>query len=234
MSGKATLTAGQSAKKLWPNGYRWMQGMADKMSSVQVGQRERQDAKMHALINNRQKVMTSLVSLMVAGAMTAGLAGPAQAAHVNTETAETSASAVSQASQDDTQLRELTAGLSYIMSIPDSVLRQGDAATQEWVKNHPAPQSSGMKVNGGEVGTYASVLGCSGAIATVIASTAFPAAKILKIKKLVKELGGVAEAAKLFWGASFSYEKVKALGGAAAALAGELIGITQIKEQCFS
>lgn len=191
---------------------------------------------MHTFINNRKKVVTSLVSLVVAGAMTAGIAGPAQAAQANSESVSVNAadSISSQGSQNDARSRELTAGLNYIMSIPDSVLLQGDAATQEWVKNHPGPQASGLKAGSNEVGTYASVLGCAGAIATVIASTAFPAAKILKIKKLVKELGGVAEAAKLFWGASFSYEKVKALGGAAAALAGELIGITQIKEQCFS
>ena len=34
-------------------------------------------------------------------------------------------------------------------------------------------------------------------------------------------------------GASFSYEKMQALGGAAAALAGELIGITAVKKGCF-
>lgn len=168
--------------------------------------------------------------------MTIGIAGPAQAAHVNAESVPVQApgSVSSQVSQNDARSRELTAGLNYIMSIPDSVLLRGDAATQEWVKNNPGPQGSGLKASGNEVRASANVLGCAGAIATVIASTAFPAAKILKIKKLVKELGGVTEAAKLFWGASFSYEKVRALGGTAAALAGELIGITQIKEQCFS
>jgi len=47
-------------------------------------------------------------------------------------------------------------------------------------------------------------------------------------------LGGVAKAVQIFWGASFSYEKLQAVGGAALALAGELIGITSIKEECFS
>lgn len=80
----------------------------------------------------------------------------------------------------------------------------------------------------------ASVGGCVAAIAAVIASTAFPAAKILKIKKLIKSLGGVVEAVKIIAGASFSYEKLHALGGAASALAAELLGIDGIKKQCFA
>ena len=36
------------------------------------------------------------------------------------------------------------------------------------------------------------------------------------------------------WGASFSWEKIRALGGAAAALGAELIGVTAVRQKCFS
>jgi hypothetical protein len=35
------------------------------------------------------------------------------------------------------------------------------------------------------------------------------------------------------WGASFSWEKIRALGGAAAALGAELLGIAAVKRGCF-
>lgn len=173
---------------------------------------------------------------LVAGTLGIALAfGGASAAHAAPVAAAAPAQAAPTASQEATpseaQLAEMEEALAVIDRIPDSVLEAGDAATQQWLaENAPAPTAG----SGGEMSVQANVLGCAAAIATVIASTAFPAAKILKAKALIKELGGVTEAAKILWGASFSYEKVQALGGAAAALAGELIGITQIKEQCFS
>lgn len=179
-----------------------------------------------------RKISTSLV----AGTLGIALAfGGATAAHAApAQTASTQASSAAPAATTTTptaaELADMEEALSVIDRIPDSVLQAGDAATQQWLaENAPATAPAS-----GEVTTQANILGCAGAIATVIASTAFPAAKILKAKALIKQLGGVTEAAKIMWGASFSYEKVKALGGAAAALAGELIGITQIKEQCFS
>jgi ABC-type branched-subunit amino acid transport system ATPase component len=39
---------------------------------------------------------------------------------------------------------------------------------------------------------------------------------------------------QILWGASFSYEKLQVVGGAALALAGELLGITSIQTECFS
>jgi len=174
--------------------------------------------------NNQMSAL--LLSGAVGVAVAFGGTSPAVAAASSAPDAPTGQSAPSEA-----QLRDFEQGLALMEQIPDDVLLQGDAATQQWLAaNTPTPSSTGT----GMVTTQASVLGCGAAIATVIASTAFPAAKILKIKALIKSLGGVTEAAKIMWGASFSYEKVQALGGAAAALAGELIGVTQIKEQCFS
>ena len=123
------------------------------------------------------------------------------------------------------QEEELQRGLELIMEIPDDVLGEGNAATRLWMQEHDFNEQPMGR---------ASVGGCVAAIAAVIASTAFPAAKILKIKNLIKSLGGVVEAVKIIAGASFSYEKLHALGGAASALAAELLGIDGIKKQCFA
>lgn len=120
---------------------------------------------------------------------------------------------------------DLEQGLELISEIPDSVLLAGDAAVQSWMAgNHPELIQ----------GTRADIVGCAGAIAWLIASTAIPAAKILKIKKLIDGIGGVAKAVQLFWGASFKWEKIQALGGAAAALGAELLGIAAVQQKCFS
>ena len=123
------------------------------------------------------------------------------------------------------QAADLEQGLELISEIPDSVLLAGDAAVQSWMTgNHPELIQ----------GARADIVGCAGAIAWLIASTAIPAAKILKIKKLIDGLGGVAKAVQLFWGASFKWEKIQALGGAAAALGAELLGIAAVQQKCFS
>jgi hypothetical protein len=125
----------------------------------------------------------------------------------------------------DTRSADLEQGLAFIDEIPEAVLVDGDAALQEWLRAaHPELLR----------GSRADILGCAGAIAWLIASTAIPAAKILKIKSLINSLGGVTKAVRLFWGASFKWEKIRALGGAAAALGAELLGIAAVKQKCFS
>lgn len=120
---------------------------------------------------------------------------------------------------------DLERGLALIDEIPETVLVAGDTATQQWLRaNHPELLTA----------SRADIVGCAGATAWLIASTAIPAAKILKIKRLIDSLGGVSEAVQLFWGASFKWEKIHALGGAAATLGAELLGITAVKQKCFS
>lgn len=173
----------------------------------------------------------------VALALSATLALPiAPAANAAVEV--TSAAELRAASPDTKQLaqaHELGALLEAIDAIPESVLQQGERATQQWLVDRLSAGSKQGTTTGLSIAVpAANFWGCSAAVATVVASTAFPLAKILKIKKLMNALGGGAEAIKVIWGASFSYEKMQALGGAAAALAGELIGITAIREGCFS
>ena len=122
------------------------------------------------------------------------------------------------------QAADVTKALELINSIPDEVLAQGDAATQQWLAEHPVSTTT----------TRASVWGCTAAITLFLGTNLVSAAKLLKIKKLIKALGGVKEAVQLMWGASFSYEKMQAAGGALAALAGEFFGVTSIREKCFN
>ncbi|MDO4252113.1 MAG: hypothetical protein Q4C74_02580 [Rothia sp. (in: high G+C Gram-positive bacteria)] len=123
--------------------------------------------------------------------------------------------------QSPEQAKEL---LRAIDQIPESVLLEGDEATQRWVAANLG-RDLGMATPNG-------FLECSGAILLAIGTTAIPAAKILKIKRYMNALGGTTEAIKILWGASFSHEKLKALGGAAAALGAELLGIAAVKEAC--
>lgn len=55
----------------------------------------------------------------------------------------------------------------------------------------------------------------------------------MRIKRLINSLGCVTKAVRIMWGASFSWEKIRALGGAAAALGAELLGIAAVKRGCF-
>lgn len=145
-------------------------------------------------------------------------APPAQAA-----TGAPSSSVASIVEDLDLQAVDVERGLALIESIPEAVLLSGQTAYEEWVSGNPTMQRAAR----------ASILECTGAIALLIASTAFPVAKILKIKRLINSLGGVTKAVRIMWGASFSWEKIRALGGAAAALGAELLGVAAVKRGCF-
>ena len=119
------------------------------------------------------------------------------------------------------QAEDVEQALKLIDSIPDEVLQKGDKATQQWIAEHQA------------TATRASVAGCTAAIALFIGTNAVSLGKIVKIKRLIKDLGGLKEAVQIMWGASFSYEKMQAAGGTLAALAGEFFGVTSIRNECF-
>ncbi|MCF4007736.1 hypothetical protein L1O03_11230 [Corynebacterium uropygiale] len=121
----------------------------------------------------------------------------------------------------DDQAEAMTTLLEYYESIPDEVLQKGDAAYDQWKEQHPI------------MATRANTVDCTLAITALIATTAIPVAKIVKIKKLIKALGGVQEAVRIMWGASFSYEKLMAMGGAVKDLVAEIVGYKDVKEKCF-
>lgn len=74
---------------------------------------------------------------------------------------------------------------------------------------------------------------CSAALAGAIGFNLIAAAKVIKIKKYIKELGGLAEAAKLLVEATTWEEKLRVGGQALIGLAGELTGVTGVYEACL-
>lgn len=120
--------------------------------------------------------------------------------------------------------QDLENALELINSIPDEVLLEGDEATQAWLEDN---------TQAGAFVEEASFWGCSGAIISMIGGNLIGASKLLKIKRLIAQLGGVSQAVRLMWGASFKYEKMREAGKALGALAGELFGIDQIRKNCF-
>ncbi|MFI3605831.1 hypothetical protein [Vagococcus fluvialis] len=118
---------------------------------------------------------------------------------------------------------EIESLLSTIENIPDNILESG--STSE-ANDYLEPFSNNVI---SPMGAWE----CSLAIAGLVVTTAVPIAKLAKIKKLVKSLGGGVKAAKIIFGASLASEKWSALGGAAKDLVLELAGITSVKKACF-
>ncbi|KAL2126399.1 hypothetical protein VTI74DRAFT_977 [Chaetomium olivicolor] len=145
--------------------------------------------------------------------------------------------------------------LSEIEEIPDEVLEKGDEALHKWLVDHGiraggeklkrdedagAPSEAELQnlslIERGELIARASwwkIAKCVAAIVQLLATTAIPAAKLLRIKKYIKALGGTKQAVKLLLGATTKAEKLKAGGQALVALAAELLGISTVKNNCF-
>lgn len=70
---------------------------------------------------------------------------------------------------------------------------------------------------------------CITSLTLILASVALPALKIVKIKKYIKELGGIKMTVMLLMGTANAKEKVATV----AALAAEISGITDIHDNCF-
>ncbi|KAK4184772.1 hypothetical protein QBC35DRAFT_39458 [Podospora australis] len=136
-----------------------------------------------------------------------------------------------------------------IERIPDSVLEQGDEALHKWLVDH-GDRAAGENLKRdidneeaalsilerGEVIARASIwkiAKCVAAIVQLLATTAVPAAKLLRIKKYIKALGGTKQAVKLLLGATTKAEKLKAGGEILVNLAAELLGISTVKNNCF-
>lgn len=79
---------------------------------------------------------------------------------------------------------------------------------------------------------FTKIAKCTAAICWVLASSCFAAAKIIKIKRYIKLLGGVSKAVKEIVAAD-SIINLQRSGGVLAALAAEIIGITAVREECF-
>jgi hypothetical protein len=171
---------------------------------------------------NNNKLRTTLLSAAVTVGLVMGGASAAAAHPAAPEKSGSPAAGSVNAATAHISTADMEDGL--------NVLMQGDAATQQWLQQNPGVSGS----SNGVATMAADFWGCSGSIVLALGGVALPAAKILKIKKLMNELGGVTEAVRTMWGASFSYEKMQAAGGALGALGAELLGIAGIKEKCFN
>lgn len=142
--------------------------------------------------------------------------------------------------------------LGAIDEIPDEVLEKGDEALHQWLVEHGLragnenlKRDDGSEAQAaenlsllqrGELAARASlwkIAKCVASIVQVLATTAIPAAKILRIKKYIKALGGAKDAVKLLLGATTKAEKLKAGGEILVHLSAELLGISTVKKNCF-
>ena len=150
----------------------------------------------------------------------------------------------------------LNSFFSALASIPDEVLKAGDEATNDWlVANGLREPGITLRKERDEIPDAAAIAAaleardfdvalvarasiwkiakCVASIVQLLATTAVPAAKLLRIKKYVEGLGGTREAVKLLLGATSKAEKLKAGGEILVNLAAELSGISSVKNNCF-
>jgi hypothetical protein len=137
---------------------------------------------------------------------------------------------------DDHQvLTELEKTFSVLEEIPDEILEAGDEATDKWMIEHNHRQAHDKSDLSGrdlvDRGAY-EIARCAAAIAAFIASNSIAAAKLLRIKKYIRALGGVRTAAELLLKATTAAERLQYGGEALALLAGEFFGTSLITNNC--
>ncbi|WP_226352818.1 hypothetical protein [Pseudonocardia sp. ICBG601] len=128
---------------------------------------------------------------------------------------------------------ELAAGLGVIASIPDSAL-VSDSALQQWFST---AEGVSLKARAAALGQspqrgVGDIADCASAVGQVVLGIGVPAVRLLKIKKLISEMGGVWESAKLLAGAGTAAEKGDAVMTALGSLIGELSGISGVVKAC--
>jgi hypothetical protein len=80
--------------------------------------------------------------------------------------------------------------------------------------------------------SFFKVLKCAASIALVLGTTVFVAAKIIRIKKLIKALGGLREGAKLLLRASTAEERLRVGGTALVEFGSAVLGVDGIIRNC--
>jgi hypothetical protein len=136
---------------------------------------------------------------------------------------------------DHTILGELERVFATLKEVPDEVLEKGDDETDKWMVEHgyrPTHDKREVFDRDLEDRQFWDVAKCAGAIAAFIASNALAAAKLLRIKKYIEALGGVKESAELLLKASTTAERLQEGGQALALLAGEILGVSMISNNC--
>lgn len=124
---------------------------------------------------------------------------------------------------EDKSLKTLEDAFLVFQLIPDEVANQGDEATRKWVKDHY--RSKGDKTGLQKRIDIVEIAECAYELATNI-----PAAKVLKVKKIVDRLGGWRAAAKKLLDARRDPKKA---GEAVMELVDIILGISDIKKECW-
>lgn len=134
-----------------------------------------------------------------------------------------------------------------IENIPDEILNKGDEAVRSYLIENGIVRvqngnyllydngynsSDGVSLRSANIDPW-KIAACSASIAWVVGSTLFTVAKITKIKSLIKALGGIKEAAKLFAGAQTREEILSQVGAGLMGAAADLLEIVEIKNNCF-
>ena len=186
-----------------------------------------------------------LLATIVAGAFaTSVLAAPSVDPELAVRANENKENEV--AAVDAKSLASIEFLLDEILSIPDEVLLKGDKATDEWLAENPfsdpdliienALSQRDIQDEEGvilERGLIPKAIKCAAAIADLLIGHIVPASKILKIKKLIKAVGGVKKAVKLLLKAKTKAQIIKLGGSALWNLYKEISGIASVKRNCF-
>ncbi|KAI9147033.1 hypothetical protein HJFPF1_13064 [Paramyrothecium foliicola] len=150
-------------------------------------------------------------------------------------------------SVDDKALASIEFLFDEIEAIPEEILLKGDEATEKWLAENPLSDPDSIiehalitrDVDEGAVleARIPKALKCAAAIADLIIGHIIPAAKLLKIRKLIKAVGGKTKAIKLILKIkkAKSRAQIVKIGGVALwNLYKEISGIAAVKRNCFS
>ncbi|HAO6015867.1 TPA: hypothetical protein IQA20_002806 [Listeria monocytogenes] len=108
-----------------------------------------------------------------------------------------------------------------VEEIPESIVNSGESNTIEWLEEetgYPVAVTNDEQLqfyvqDPNQITTYGAI-GCAIAIGTAIVAFGFPAAKILKLKAVMKALGGATKFAKQFYKSYKYYSKNRGKGAA--------------------
>ena len=137
---------------------------------------------------------------------------------------------------DEADFETLEKAFALIEEIPESAIKDGKAAVNAWAATQPAysalvaedaapalePRQSAIQI-----------ANCAGSILKAIIEFWFPPAKLLKIRKLVKALGGARAVAKMLLKAK-TWKDLYNIGGAKLVELGKILsGADEIIQNCF-
>ncbi|MGH3752026.1 MAG: hypothetical protein ACRDRP_04895 [Pseudonocardiaceae bacterium] len=131
----------------------------------------------------------------------------------------------------ETSIHDLEECLRIIDEIPEKVIEDGDQAVQDWVRDrYPSVTENGSLAR--TIGPW-QVAKCTGAVMVAIGSAAVPAAKLLKLRRFIREVGGLRKAAELLIKVARGEEQLAEFGPVIGSLGAEILGIAAIRENCF-